>query len=325
MCNTGMPLTAKLLRRTVYNYCVLNNIKHPFPEEKGMAGRKWMKLFLNRNPDIAARWSLTRNPDIKLVVNHYQKLRDLLQGADFANNPDSIYNIAEKECPFALFSQSAPLGEVERAAIVAAANAAGAAVPPLVIFKGQRVKPEWGAGMPPGTEVCASARGTLTTNVFIRWVELFSRCKAPGRVLLIFDGAASQLDANIIQRAEDKEIILCCLPGDLQPLDRVAFKCYESFWDAEVLSFWESNAERKMTRADFGSIFGRVWPLSMTGSNVVSGFRETGIYPFDPRAIPADVEEDPSSSRADDEEDAVPRGMEHVKMEHKPSDQSESD
>ena len=40
-----------------------------------------------------------------------------------------------------------------------------------------------------------------------------------------------------------------------------------------------------MTRYDFSSLFGKVWEKSMTMTNVIAGFRCTGIYPFDRNAL----------------------------------------
>lgn len=43
------------IRRLVYKFCVKYEIKHNFCEEKGMAGRKWMKCFLGRHPELSIR------------------------------------------------------------------------------------------------------------------------------------------------------------------------------------------------------------------------------------------------------------------------------
>lgn len=143
----------------------------------------------------------------------------------------------------------------------------------------------------------------MTAVAFVEWINHFAKFKPSGKVLLIFDGAASHLDANIVEAAETNDIVLYCLPSNtthaLQPMDVSCFKPYESYWDDEVLRYWDRKGERRITKQVFAEIFGRIWPKAMTPSNIMSGFRGTGIYPFLPDAIrpeffaPSDVTERP--------------------------------
>jgi hypothetical protein len=47
-----------------------------------------------------------------------------------------------------------------------------------------------------------------------------------------------------------------------------------------------SNEQRKIPRLQFGQLLSKAWGRSATTSNGVSGFRTTGIHPFDPSVIP---------------------------------------
>jgi hypothetical protein len=47
-----------------------------------------------------------------------------------------------------------------------------------------------------------------------------------------------------------------------------------------------SNEQRKITRLQFGQLLSKAKGRSATTGNGVSGFRATGIHPFDPSAIP---------------------------------------
>mgnify|MGYP003623427212 CR=1 FL=1 len=47
----------------------------------------------------------------------------------------------------------------ENVTVVACCNAAGSYIPPLVIFKGQRHKPEFSLNLPPGSISCMSESG----------------------------------------------------------------------------------------------------------------------------------------------------------------------
>jgi hypothetical protein len=90
--------------------------------------------------------------------------------------------------------------------------------------------------------------------------------------------------------ADKYGITLYCIPSntthELQPMDKAVFKPFETFWDDEILFFFDRNKSRDVRNSDFGMIFSRVWTRTMTASNIMSGFRATGIYPFDPHIIP---------------------------------------
>jgi helix-turn-helix, Psq domain len=48
-------LRPQCVRKIVYQYCVENNIPHTFSDEDKSAGKKWLRLFLSRNPDLSIR------------------------------------------------------------------------------------------------------------------------------------------------------------------------------------------------------------------------------------------------------------------------------
>lgn len=310
LCDVGMPLTPKILRKSVYEFANENNIRHNFSNLKKIAGKKWLKCFYSRHPDIAKRraqkLNLARAQKInrEVVDDYFKKLRTTLIEKNFQGKPSQIYNMDEKGCQLTLHHQQTVLAQKgakrvhlvapehgENVSVAACANALGQCIPPLIIFKGVRIKPEWYITLPEESKILMTKRGSMTTNAFIKWLEHFSKFKSPGPVLLIFDGASSHLDIRIVEAAEQYEITLFCLPSnsthELQPLDKAVFRSFESFWDEEVLNFWVNHPnERTITRARFGEIFTPVWLKSMSAENILSGFRATGIWPFNPNAIP---------------------------------------
>ncbi|KAJ4449713.1 hypothetical protein ANN_01117 [Periplaneta americana] len=86
-------------------------------------------------------------------------------------------------------------------------------------------EPEWETDLPLGTETVMSAKGSMTTAVFVHWLDQFARYKVAGEVALIFDGASSHLDANITSATDNYRITLYCLSSNtthgLQPMDKV--------------------------------------------------------------------------------------------------------
>lgn len=309
LAEVGMPLTSKCLRRSVFTFVEQNGMQHPFSQNTKLAGRKWMSAFYKRNPDVAQRKAQSLNPARAQKVNkfvvedYFQKLKNVLIDLRLINQPQLIYNMDEKGCRLNLHHQQQVLAKkgtkrvhliapehAENVTVVACGNAVGQSIPPMVLFKGKRQKPEWIDTMPPGTSVEMTAKGSMTTSTFIKWIDHFARYKSPGHCLLIFDGASSHLDANIVETANSHNITLLCLPSntthELQPLDKSVFRSFEHFWDEEVLRYWIQEPERKITKGRFGSILSAVWPKAMSPQNLMAGFRATGIYPFNPNAIP---------------------------------------
>lgn len=178
----------------------------------------------------------------------------------------------------------------ENVSIVACGNALGQAIPPCILFKGQRLKAEWGDHLPPGSKIMMTGKGSMTSEAFISWLTHFSKYKNPGPTLLIFDGAKSHLDISIVEAADNLGITLFCLPSntshELQPMDKAVFRSFEAFWDQEVLNLLITQPGKPLTKMRFGEIFTKVWLKSMTPSNILSGFKGTGNFPFFPDIIP---------------------------------------
>ncbi|XP_060571241.1 uncharacterized protein LOC132729485 [Ruditapes philippinarum] len=89
--------------------------------------------------------------------------------------------------------------------------------------------------------------------------------------------------------AREENIILGELPSHTsnwtQPFDRAVFKSLKTAWNAEVDDFVKQTGI-SLGHAQFLRIFGKAWKSSIRSDNIVSGFKATGILPFNPEAIP---------------------------------------
>lgn len=305
----GLPLTSNLVRHQAFRYCNRFNIQNNFSRTKEMAGKDWLLLFLRRHPEIAKRKAQAMNParaqklNRNIVSDYFEKLERVLDELGLKNKPQSIYNMDEKGCRLTIHHQQTVLAlkgskrvhliapeHSENVTIVGCGNAIGSATPPMVIFKGKRLKPEYTDNMPPGTLVKMAPKGSMVTELFIEFLKHLAQYKVNGNILLIFDGAKSHLDLSIVDAAEQLNITLFCLPSntthELQPFDKGVFKSFESHWDQELLRYWDVNPDRTLTKARFGIVLSKVWPKCMVPQNIISGFTATGIYPFDPSVIP---------------------------------------
>lgn len=310
LSSVGYPLTPNILKLNVFRFCQENNIPNTF---KDTAGRKWFNSFLKRNPEVARRKAQRLNPGRAqklnqfIVADHFAKLKEIFIKYDFFQFPERVFNMDEKGCRLHLHKDPRVLAQKgasrvhivgkehgESVTVVACGNAVGSMIPPMILYSGVRKIKAWEKGLPVGSSTQMTPKGSMTTQTFVDFLQHFTRYKPNGQCILIFDGAKAHLDYRICEKAEKNDITLYCLPSntthELQPLDKSCFKSFETFWDQEVMRFFDSHRdENDITRLNFPDVFTPAWARSMTQSNMTSGFRATGIYPFNPNVIPQEA------------------------------------
>lgn len=312
LSDVGMPMTPKMLRVQAFSFCKINKIPNTFNDGKNVAGKKWLRLFLKRHPELARRKAQLMNPARaqklnKVIVNdHFSKYKSVLDRLGIENKPESIYNIDEKNCRISLHHQQDVLTakgrkrvhqianeHAESVTVVGCGNAIGSAIPPMILFKGKRLKPEFNDNLPPGSLVKMTPKGCMTTETFVDFINHLHKYRTSGPCLLIFDGAKCHLDFTIVEEAEKCGITLYCLPSntthELQPMDKSVYRSFEHHWDQELIKYVSQHPERTLNKTSFNVILSQVWPKCMTITNISNGFRATGLYPYNPDAIPEEA------------------------------------
>ena len=84
-------------------------------------------------------------------------------------------------------------------------------------------------------------------------------------------------------------MILFCLPPHVthlaQPLDKTVFSPLKRAWHEECQLYMANNPGKVVSCSSFMSLFSSAWLKAMHPSNIISGFRSTGVFPFDRTAI----------------------------------------
>lgn len=346
------PLTVKSI---AFNLAKQMGLKGNFNEVKERAGKDWFNSFLRRNPVLSIRKSqgLSEARGKGMAKDEIDKYFDLLGKTltenDLMCKPANIFNtdesglqlnndpgkvVAVKGSKDVHNIISAERGE--NITIIGCISAEGNYLPPYCIFKGKNKKKEWEDSMPPGSSIAMNAKSSyISTEIFTDWlVNHFVPRKPSGKVLLILDGHSSHMNSlEMLETAEKNEIIMLCLPSHstqyLQPLDRSFFKSLKHHWN-EVCHNWvtshkrQDEPNRRITRMQFGELLSKAWAQSATAKNAVNGFRSTGVYPFNRKAIPdyafrmtqqeeTNVEEIiPASYSGDQGSNMSPIGLSHL-------------
>jgi hypothetical protein len=100
----------------------------------------------------------------------------------------------------------------------------------------------------------------------------------------------SHLGSLVLDVVENLGIQLLCLPvhcsHELQPLDKSFLKPLKSYWNDAEDNCRRQHPGRPLVQLQFPKLFTQAWIRAATPSNALSGFRSTGIYPYNQNVIP---------------------------------------
>ena len=303
-------LTKIELRRLAYEIAEANGRPHMFNRDKEIAGRSWFESFRKRHPEISVRTpeptSMARAQSFNRpqVSNFFQVLHETMIKENIPAT--RLYNMDEsglstvQKCQKIIAcrgkKQVGACTSAERGVhctVVCCMNSVGMFIPPTVVFPRKRWKPELGENRPPGTLNLCQESGWMTGELFRRWLEHFveyTNATQENKVLLLLDGHASHKSYEALQFAREHGVILLCFPPHcthrLQPLDVAFFGPLKTYFDQEVTKWMKNHPGRTVTQFQMSSLFGPAYGKAATAANAISGFRATGIVPFNPDIFP---------------------------------------
>jgi hypothetical protein len=180
--------------------------------------------------------------------------------------------------------------------VLSCINTSGSSIPGFSIFRGKRVMENYIEHCEDGASMAMQPEGWMTTLLFSQWISHFINAlgsrggvSPTNRYLLIVDGHNSHVTLEVVHKAIQVGLDLVTLPSHishhLQPLDvsvfgpfKRAFKRCRDAWTLQntgrgaskrVLAQWMSTALQK----------------ALIESNIMSGFRATGIWPLNKEAV----------------------------------------
>ena len=282
--------------------------KHPLPPARHLP--HFVASFLKRNKDLSLRkpqgvaingvFGLNKDA----VERYFSNLAKLIEENNL--EPFQIYNCDESglTCvhnPVKVLAQNgkhvvSSMTSGERGittTILVDMNATGHYVPPLMVFKRKRMKSTLIDHAPVGTIGGCSPNGWINTELFMMYILHFvkhTRCSPANKVLLIFDGHKSHTkNIELINYARENGLLLLSLSPHtshkLQPLDRSYFKPLKSYFNAACSTWMQKNPGKRITVDQLSGLFATTYLKSSTVEIAASGFRTTGISPFNPNII----------------------------------------
>lgn len=179
----GFGLTRTDVMKLAFDYCQLNDV--PTKWSNGTASADWLEGFMKRHRELSLRkpelLSVARAMSMNepVVKAYFELLRTAIEDLKLKNG-SSLYNMDESGLTLVPSARLIVGKRGERAVhqicnsergeittVVACYNASGYYIPPVIIFKGKRSKPEFREGFPPNTEIICTESGYIDKTVFL--------------------------------------------------------------------------------------------------------------------------------------------------------------
>lgn len=269
-----------------------------------MAGIDWLLAFMKRHPILSLRkpqpTSLGRatsfnRHNVQMFYDNLAKIMDELKVL-----PQNIWNFDESgittvhkagrivaRCGV---KQVGDMTSGKRGVLVTIAlaiSASGASLPPFYIYPCVRFKPQFLNGAAPGTIGYANGSGWMKGETFLLYMQHFQSCVRASKehpVLLLLDNHESHLYMPALDFCVENGIHIVSFPPHcthkLQPLDRTVFGPFKTAFARSAKAWMRNHPGRVMKYHDLAEVSAQPLQQAVTPINATSGFRVTGIYPF---------------------------------------------
>lgn len=298
-------LTKQDLKKLAYQFAKSNKKKYPASWDVNcQAGEQWLVDFRKRNQELSlrtprptsiARASGFNKPIVQLFFDKYESVL-----SKYKFTPEKIYNMDEtgvssvhtppKVIASRKLKQVGGITSTERGfntTMLACVNAIGNSIPPVFVFPRVNFKSHMLHGAPPGSIGTCHISGWSNTDVFLEFLNHFIKHVKPSqndKVLIIMDNHESHISIEGIELARENGIVLLTIPPHtshkLQPIDRGVFGPFKTYYNDASKSWFLSNPGKPLTVYNIASICGKAYPLAFTPSNIISGFKSSGEWPF---------------------------------------------
>jgi hypothetical protein len=272
-------------------------------------GKNWTTNFIKRRTELKTKFN--RKYDYKralcedpvIIRDWFRLVRNTI--GKYGIQEEDIYNfdeagflmgvIATAKVVTSVESRNRPkttqAGNREWVSIIQGISSYGWAVPPFIIFKGANHLSAWyeDSDLPRDWVITLSENGWTTNAIGLEWIqhfEKYTRGRTKGTYrLLVLDGHESHLSVEFQQYCQEKNIITLCMPPHsshiLQPLDVGCFAPLKASYGKQIENLVRVRINH-ITKLEFLPAFKDAFKVAFTEQNIKSGFRATGLVPYDP-------------------------------------------
>lgn len=298
-------LTKVEVRSLAYQYASAKGKAFPdnWNKEK-MAGKEWLRQFMKRQTDLSLRkpepTSLARSTAFNQVnvKSFFKNYKEILSRRPFS--PEQIWNIDETgistvHVPPKIISPKGvkQVGQMtsgergQNVTLIAAINALGNAIPPMMIFPRVHFKANMIKGCPVGTIGKANPSGWSNSDLFFEFMQHLKNhvnATPDKQIIILLDNHDSHISIPTIDYCKENGIILLTFhphtSHKMQPLDRTVFGPLKSYYNTACSEWMLMHPGQPITIYDVAELIGKAFPQAFTPVNIQKGFQVTGLYPF---------------------------------------------
>ncbi|XP_046662227.1 uncharacterized protein LOC124370172 [Homalodisca vitripennis] len=299
-------MTKLQCRKLVFEYAEHLGISHPFNKETKMAGEDWLATFMKkhnfsmRKPEATsvARAMGFNKPSVDKFFSILKEVREKhnFPAANIYNADESGLSTVPNKLPKVISPKGSRRvskvvsGERGRnVTIICCINATGTYLPPFLVFARKRMRPELMERAPPGSVGHCSDNGWSNGELFVKFLNHFILNAKPtvdSPILLLVDNHRTHITLEAINLCRDNHIVMVGFPPHtthrLQPLDVSFFGSLKTFYSQACDNFMVNNPGQTISDFKIGELLTIAYFKAATVGNAVSGFRSTGIEPYNP-------------------------------------------
>lgn len=301
--------------KLAFEMAIVNNIPHPNTwKEAKKAGRDWYYGFRKRHPTVSLRkaesCSLARatafnkhNVDsffdkLKSVYQRYPNLADGTRVFNLDETATTTVHIPPKTLAARGSKQVCQRTSGERGVLVTTCcivNASGNSLPPALVFPRVNFKDFMLHGAPTGSLGLATPSGWMNADLFVEVMKHFiknSQSSKENPSLLIMDNHESHLSLQVVDMAKEHGVTIITLPphcsNRMQPLDVAVYKSFKTYYNKAVDNWMDLHPGKPVSIYEIAGFVGIAHKRALTPTNIISGFKTTGIYPLDDQVFSDD-------------------------------------
>lgn len=304
LSNRFYGLTTSKIKQLAFEYVVAKNIRHNFNVENKSCGKDWLCGFLARHPRISLRRPEATSINRVMACNRkdvnlfYDNLNLVFEKYKFPAR--SIFNVDETGIsgvhkPHRSLAQKGrkQVGAItsergETTNVVCCMSAAGDFVPPMFIFKRERMNNALEKNGPIYAIYRCSKSGWITEVLFLEWLKHFSQyvnSSTEDPVLIVLDNHATHSSLASYSFCRENGIVLVSLPPHtshrFQPLDVTFFSALKTAYSKECDMYMKSHHYNKIEVTDIAELFAKAYNRITSKEKGLNGFKKTGIFPLD--------------------------------------------
>lgn len=301
-------LTITNIRVLAYDYAKKIGATYPENWNTGnKAGEDWYAGFIKRHPRLSLRtpqqFSTYRIKGFtRITSDYFFELYDEVLAkykfvaADIYNMDETGFtNVPAKVQKVVAQKGSKHVGVAvaqERGSLVTLAlaiNACGQYMPPFFIFPQKKMSAIFLERAAPSSEGVANGSGWMRGPDFLLYMQHFVRhAKATKDTpkLLLLDNHQSHMSLDALVYAEENGVVMLTFPPHcshrMQPLDRAVYASVKKSYVTQCNAWSRGHVGQSIAIRHIPELVSASLDVGATPANIKSGFRVTGIWPFNP-------------------------------------------